>query len=298
MLTEKHRKWAMAILILLIAFGVVWLRILPLPKGQIAYETIKGKACLVSGIQVQCTIPQVELDLPPDRTFLDIYERTGLLELNGKGNILLTEVALAHYLFPRWSPDNSVIVYASPDHTSICLADTTGSNERCFDTGLNCVGEYSWSPSGNQIAFAAVKADTSGCSSLLDLEWGIYVFDIHDMVFSDLIDNANYPAWSPDGQQIAFTTLRDGNNEIYVVDADSSNFRRLTAHPANDFAPAWSPDGEKIAFLSDRGLGSVNVSLADSYPKLRMYIIDADGGPTRLLLSRLNDSIERFVWGE
>lgn len=297
-MAKKHRKWILVILVLLTLVGLVWFRMFPIPEGTIAYETIKGRACLAIGLRTRCVVPQFDLRLPPDRTFLDIYERTGLLELNGQGSILLTEAVLAHYLFPRWSPDDSEIVYTNPDHTSICLAETTGSNERCFDTGLNCVGEYSWSPSGNQVAFAAVKADTLGCSSLLELEWGIYAFDIHNLILTDLIDNANYPAWSPDGQRIAFTSSRDGNNEIYVVNVDNSNLHRLTDHPANDFAPTWSPDGEKIAFLSDRGLGSVNVSLADSYPKLRMYIIDADGGPTRLLLSRPNDSIERFVWGE
>ena len=43
--------------------------------------------------------------------------------------------------------------------------------------------------------------------------------------------------------QIAFASDRDGNGEVYVMDADGSNQTRLTNNPAFDFGPAWSPDG-------------------------------------------------------
>lgn len=60
------------------------------------------------------------------------------------------------------------------------------------------------------------------------------------------------PAWSPDGNRIAFTSERDGNREIYVMNADGSGETRLTSHTAQDFSPTWTPDGLKIAFRSDR----------------------------------------------
>jgi len=60
------------------------------------------------------------------------------------------------------------------------------------------------------------------------------------------------PAWSPDGKRIAFTTDRDGNQEIYLINADGSNAVRLTNDAAADYAPAWSPDGTRIAFVSKR----------------------------------------------
>jgi dipeptidyl aminopeptidase/acylaminoacyl peptidase len=59
--------------------------------------------------------------------------------------------------------------------------------------------------------------------------------------------------WSPDGTKIAFATERDGDFEIYVMDADGSHQTRLTNDPAGDLHPAWSPDGTKIAFTTDRG---------------------------------------------
>ena len=60
------------------------------------------------------------------------------------------------------------------------------------------------------------------------------------------------PAWSPDGRTIVFVSWRDGNGEVYAMDADGSGPRNLTQNPAKDVRPAWSPDGRSIAFVSSR----------------------------------------------
>ena len=52
--------------------------------------------------------------------------------------------------------------------------------------------------------------------------------------------------------KIAFTSTRDGNSEIYVMDSDGSDHVRLTYDPAIDSDPALSPDGRRIAFVSRR----------------------------------------------
>ncbi len=72
--------------------------------------------------------------------------------------------------------------------------------------------------------------------------------------------------------RIVFTSFRDGNFEIYVMDPDGGNQVNLTDHPSYDGQPDWSPDGTKIAFVSGRdGAGS------------QIYVMDADGkNPTRL----------------
>ena len=61
------------------------------------------------------------------------------------------------------------------------------------------------------------------------------------------------PVYSPDGSQILFDSTRDGNTEIYVMNADGGNQRRLTNDPGEDWGATWSPDGTFIAFNSDRG---------------------------------------------
>ena len=61
-----------------------------------------------------------------------------------------------------------------------------------------------------------------------------------------------FPTWSPDGTRIAFSSERDGNPELYVMNRDGTNDVRLTEQPGNDIVPKWSPDGSKIAFTSER----------------------------------------------
>jgi Tol biopolymer transport system component len=71
--------------------------------------------------------------------------------------------------------------------------------------------------------------------------------------------------------KIAFTSYRDGNAEIYVMNADGSAQTRLTDHPASDVSSSWSPDGSRIAFSSTRDGNS------------EIYVMNADGsGLTRL----------------
>ena len=66
--------------------------------------------------------------------------------------------------------------------------------------------------------------------------------------------------------RIVFTSMRDGNPEIYVMDADGENQENLTNHPAHDAEPDWSPDGTKIAFVSDR-----------NGDRTQIYVMNADG---------------------
>jgi len=82
------------------------------------------------------------------------------------------------------------------------------------------------------------------------------------------------------GGVIAFSSNRDGNSEIYVMNADGSDPRRLTDNSADDWSPAWSPDGMQIAFTSARD-GNYEI-----------YVMDADGSNQR----RLSDS-DDFDWG-
>ncbi len=88
---------------------------------------------------------------------------------------------------------------------------------------------------------------------------------------TDIPTNDSDAAWSPDGRRIAFTSDRDGNAEIYVMNADGSGQTRLTDNSAWDDAPQWSPDGKRIAFESDRD--------GDD----EIYVMNADGsGQTNL----------------
>jgi Tol biopolymer transport system component len=78
---------------------------------------------------------------------------------------------------------------------------------------------------------------------------------------------------------IAFSSTRDANAEIYVMEPDASDPRRLTRNPGADTDPAWSPDGTRIAFTSNRDGND------------EIYVMSADGsGQTRLTTSPGSDS--------
>lgn len=79
----------------------------------------------------------------------------------------------------------------------------------------------------------------------------------------------NWPAFSPSGREIAFASSRDGNFEIYVMNADGSQARRLTHSPGLDIRPAWSPDSRRLAFTSARDGGYA------------IYLMNADGSEPR-----------------
>jgi Tol biopolymer transport system component len=87
------------------------------------------------------------------------------------------------------------------------------------------------------------------------------------------------PAWSRDGRTIVFVSWRDGNGEVYAMDADGSGPRNLTQNPAKDVRPTWSPDGRRIAFVSRRDGNS------------EIYVMNADGsGQRNLTRDRARDN--------
>ncbi len=78
--------------------------------------------------------------------------------------------------------------------------------------------------------------------------------------------NCSHPAWSPDGETLAYTQgYRRGHRiieEIWVVDAKGKKPRALLADASINIRPAWSPDGLTLAFVSDRN-GNVDIWTAD-----------------------------------
>jgi TolB protein len=61
------------------------------------------------------------------------------------------------------------------------------------------------------------------------------------------------PAWSPDGDRLAYSAERDGNWDIFVMNADGAEPTRLTRHPGRESNPTWSTDGTHVLYSSDRG---------------------------------------------
>jgi Tol biopolymer transport system component/DNA-binding winged helix-turn-helix (wHTH) protein len=76
------------------------------------------------------------------------------------------------------------------------------------------------------------------------------------------------PAWSPDGQRIAFASDRDGSVDLWVQNVESTDATRLTTSPAREWQPNWSPDGRSLVFRSEQNGGG-------------LFVIAASGGEPR-----------------
>jgi len=87
-----------------------------------------------------------------------------------------------------------------------------------------------------------------------------------------------WPNVSPDGKEIAFATTRDGGDwEIYVMNADGKNPRRLTRSPGRDAHPCFARSGDRIFFQSPR-------DYLDERLQVAIYVMNRDGGGQRRLI--------------
>ncbi len=123
--------------------------------------------------------------------------------------------------------------------------------------------------------------------------------------------NDAWPTWSPDGTQIAFTSPRDNNNEIYVMNVDGTDPADVTRLTDNAFVedhPAWSPDGAQIAFASPRdgdfeiyvinaadGVGQIPLALTDNSAYDTSPTWSPDGAKIAFASNRHQYDFEIFV---
>jgi TolB protein len=105
-----------------------------------------------------------------------------------------------------------------------------------------------WSPDGTKILFVSLGY-VDGAFNV-----DVYVMNADGSQRVRLTTTAGgdfEPSWSPDSRKIAFSSQRNGREEIYIINADGTGEHRLHAAEASvgsEQYPAWSPDGTKIAF--------------------------------------------------
>ena len=206
----------------------------------------------------------------PDRTWVAfVSEESGDREINrlrvGSDEASperLTHSPGADYLH-WWSPDGSRIAFISErtGRPEVYLIDADGSKTsitRITSGDSAGLGLDGWSADGRWLAFVP-----GGNGDLP----GIMARNPDGVNLMRLTSFKDYDArWSPDNRMIVFTSERDGNREIYIMNSDGSSQTRLTHNDSPDYTPSWSPDGMKIVFVSERD-GNAEI-----------YVMGADGG--------------------
>lgn len=159
-----------------------------------------------------------------------------------------------------------------------------------------------WAPGGGLVAFAGGDSLESELQIFVVSATGTNQVNLTQAPGTVNVD----PSWSPDGSKIAFTSTRDGNTEIYVMNSDGSNSHRLTENSSSDWKPRWFPGGDAISFLSNRDGkyeifvmnpdGSHQVAVTDPPHDVWDYAWSSD---RRLAFSSLragNEDIYATVW--
>jgi TolB protein len=123
---------------------------------------------------------------------------------------------------------------------------------------------------------------------------------IQDVATGKRRQMANYrgsnsaPAWSPDGTRLTVTLSRDGVSQLYLINRNGGEVRRITQSGAIDTESVWAPDGKTVYFVSDRG-GSPQIyrlTVADGNTERvtfqGAYNISPDPSPDGRYLSYIN----------
>ena len=169
-----------------------------------------------------------------------------LMDADGNASINLTNHKWDD-IKPSWSPDGNKMAFASyrtgdfndPRHIFVMNADGTGRRNLTGDTQLRFNSDPSWSPDGLKIAFNSRRffADFGFRNDIF-----VITADGKELEQLTAEVGSNWsPVYSPDGANIAFVSNRDGDDNIYVMDANGSNAVKLTKTPSgidND-DPSW-----------------------------------------------------------
>jgi TolB protein len=162
---------------------------------------------------------------------------------------------------PVWSPDGSRLVFTRHVGSGIFLFlhdPATGKEER-LTTRTEPEYDAVFTPDGASLVFSFVKTTLNQG----DIE--VYRLKLADRALAPLattnaLSHEEWPSCSPDGKRVAFTSTRDGQQEVYTVPIEGGDWTRLTNDPGIDAHPAWSPDGRSIAFVTNRW-GDLEIAL-------------------------------------
>ena len=88
---------------------------------------------------------------------------------------------------------------------------------------------------------------------------------------------ANLYVYASDAPSIAFSSNRDGDYDIYIMDIKGKNLQNLTNSPTHEFKPAFSPDGHRMAYVSSRHDGYLEIYVMNLNTKVSYRLTNHPG---------------------
>jgi TolB protein len=165
----------------------------------------------------------------------------------------LTAHKIADFIYEKLTGERGVfstrVAYVVKQGTryELRVADADGQNAQSILISSEPVMSPAWSPDGTRMAYVSFQNKKP-------------ILFVQNLTASKQpAPVANYrgsnsaPAWSPDGKQLAAVLTKDGGSQIYLMNTDGTNLRRLTFSGGIDTEPFFTPDGQSIYFTSDRG---------------------------------------------
>lgn len=185
-----------------------------------------------------------------------------------------------NYSWFRWSPDGQWVLFVAYPLRHVEAAElhliSVDNNKliKFMPKNVYMVGSPDWSPDGKTITLSASPDEGSPDD--------IYLISVDDVLkglpvsFTNLTNDQYkniFPTWSPKGDKIAFSSNREGDYDIYIMNPDGSDQVKLTSSDGHYLRPKWSPDNQWIAYES---IG-------------KLYIVNRDGNESKLIAENIGD---------
>lgn len=216
---------------------------------------------------------------------------------------------------PRWSPDGRRIAFLArrgDDATSqIYVLDADGGEARRITNHPTAPGDLTWSPDSRLLFFTAANAASAAAKEKKRLQDDVFAFEETNfeqehLWVTDLdgkttqVSFGNYSitgyTLSADGSTVACTRAPSPLlehmrfSEVWVMDANGGNARRLTTNEVNESEPRVSPDGQQVLFTSDAN------ERFDAYYNDKLFLAPRQGGAARVLLPDVPYQVMNAQW--